>query len=87
MKLLLLPARGEKVGMRGPLRWAENRRDISNAISFLRIAQNRGEAPSPSSLRSSTSPRTRGEVQHKFVLATPVRPSFAKATLKKNFRA
>jgi hypothetical protein len=45
----LLPARGEKVGMRGPNRQAQ-----------ARGAQNRGEAPSPS-LRS-TSPRTRGEV-------------------------
>ena len=47
---LLLPACGEKVGMRGPLRWAESCG-----------AQNRGEAPSPS-LRS-TSPRARGEVK------------------------
>ena len=37
--------------MRGPLRWAQNCG-----------AQNRGEAPSSSSLRSSTSPRSRGEV-------------------------
>ena len=41
---LLLPARGEKAGMRGPRRWA----------------QNCGEAPSPRSLRSSTSPRAAG---------------------------
>jgi hypothetical protein len=34
---LLLPACGEKVGMRGPLRWAQSCG-----------AQNRGEAPSPS---------------------------------------
>ena len=38
--------------MRGPLRWARTWG-----------AQNRGEAPSSSSLRSSTSPRTRGEVK------------------------
>ncbi len=50
--LFLLPACGEKVGMRGHLRWAQTSG-----------AQNRGEAPSPSSLRSSTSPRTRGEVK------------------------
>ena len=43
---LLLPACGEKVGMRGP---------------FGR-AQNRGGAPSPAALRVATSPRTRGEV-------------------------
>jgi len=48
---LLLPACGEKVGMRGPLRWA----------------QNRGSAPSPAALRASTSPRTaaRGEVRRR----------------------
>jgi len=41
---LLLPACGEKVGMRAPLRWA----------------QNRGSAPSPAALRASTSPRAAG---------------------------
>jgi len=41
---LLLPACGEKVGMRGP----------------LRLAQNRGNAPSPAALRATTSPRAAG---------------------------
>ncbi len=45
----LAPLRGERVGVRGPLRRAPNCG-----------AQNRGEAPSPSSLRSSTSPRAAG---------------------------
>src|SRR6478672_1472634 len=43
---LPLPACGERVGVRGPLRGA----------------QNRGEAPSPAALRATTSPRARGEV-------------------------
>ena len=49
--------------MRGPSRWAENPGDVSNAVNLIRSAQNRGEVPSPSSLRSSTSRRVRGEVQ------------------------
>jgi hypothetical protein len=38
--------------------WGEGASPLDSDLS----AQNRGEAPSPSSLRSSTSPRTRGEV-------------------------
>ena len=73
---LLLPACGEKVGMRGPLRWARNCG-----------AQNRGEAPSPSSLRSSTSPRTRGEVKKQIRSRdAPARPSFATLFPSKPFQ-
>src|SRR5579863_10330754 len=57
--LLLLPACGEKVGMRGRGRCLSVGRGLRRQ-RFIRDAQNRGEAPSPS-LRS-TSPRTRGEV-------------------------
>ena len=42
---LLLPARGEKVGMRGPLRWPENSRDCPQRRRANRIAQTRGYAP------------------------------------------
>jgi hypothetical protein len=38
------PARGERVGVRGLLRWAENPGPVANAVSLIRIAQNRGEA-------------------------------------------
>ncbi len=61
---LLLPACGEKVGMRGPNRWAQNC-----------SAQNRGNAPSPS-LRS-TSPRARGEVNRIPFSRRAPRPSYA----------
>jgi putative tryptophan/tyrosine transport system substrate-binding protein len=52
---LLLPACGEKVGMRGPFRWA----------------QNRGKAPSPAALGATTSPRAagRGEIRRRSFLA------------------
>jgi len=46
LSALLLPACGEKVGMRGR----------------NRLAENCGSAPSPGSLRDPTSPRARGEV-------------------------
>ena len=76
---LLLPARGEKVGMRGPLRWAENHGSVCNTAASARTAQNRGEAPSPSprSSRGSTSPRTRGEVDK----ASPFPRAHARASV------
>src|SRR5579862_5386419 len=59
---LLLPACGEKVGMRGRLRESEHMekppRRAEIGFSVLR-AQTRGEAPSPAALRASTSPRKR----------------------------
>jgi hypothetical protein len=75
---LLLPARGEKVGMRGPLRRAL-------------VSKSKSAAPLPQPPRSesrrgpltlgrfaaSTSPRKRGEVKKNIVLATHPRPSFA----------
>ena len=60
--------------MRGPLRWAQNRG-----------AQNRGEAPSPSfASLTRPLPARRGEVKCNRVLATPARPSFAKAKVTKS---
>jgi ribosomal protein L11 methylase PrmA len=50
-----LPARGERVGVRGRFRESEPRRDTADA-------QTRDAAPSPGSLRDPTSPRARGEV-------------------------
>jgi precorrin-3B synthase len=50
-----LPARGERVGVRG--RFHE-----SEPTMFASGAQTRETAPSPGSLRDPTSPRTRGEV-------------------------
>src|SRR5580698_3869142 len=58
---LPLPACGERVGVRGPVRWAQNRG-----------AQNRGDAPSPS-LRA-TSPRTRGEINQSEVADSVLQP-------------
>jgi hypothetical protein len=54
-RLLPLPARGERVGVRG--RFPE-----SEPLRMTTEAQTRGKAPSPGSLRAPTSPRTRGEV-------------------------
>ena len=66
--LLLLPACGEKVGMRGPLGWAEIRATVCNAAArptTLRIAE---RPPHPRSLRSlDLSPHAgRGENAHSF---------------------
>jgi precorrin-3B synthase len=52
---LPLPARGERVGVRGRFRESEPPNESSDA-------QTRGAAPSPGLLRDPTSPRTRGEV-------------------------
>ena len=54
-QLLPLPARGERVGVRGRFREFEPQRISSDA-------QTRDAAPSPGPLRAPTSPRTRGEV-------------------------
>src|SRR5579863_522671 len=45
--LLPPPARGERVGVRGPLRWAYASRPNLQRCGVNRSAQNRGEAPSP----------------------------------------
>jgi hypothetical protein len=54
-RLLPLPARGERFGVRGRFHESEPPKIPSDA-------QTRDEAPSPGSLRAPTSPRTRGEV-------------------------
>jgi hypothetical protein len=61
---LLLPARGEKVGTRGPLRRARSRKQYLQRCRADRSAQNRGEAPSPSvASRPRPLPAQRGEVE------------------------
>jgi ribosomal protein L11 methyltransferase len=62
-----LPARGERVGVRGRFNESEPPR-------FSSGAQTRGEAPSSGSLRDPTSPRTRGEVTNRVVSARKARP-------------
>jgi len=61
---LPLPACGERVGVRGPLGWAHDLRKISDRSSFACVAQNRGEAPSPSvASLPRPLPARRGEVK------------------------
>jgi hypothetical protein len=55
IRLLPLPACGERVGVRGRFHESESSKTTTKA-------QTRCEAPSPISLRDPTSPRTRGEV-------------------------
>ena len=51
--ILLLPACGEKVGMRGPLRWAENSGTVCNAAAQSRTLRIAERPPHPRSPRSS----------------------------------
>jgi hypothetical protein len=61
---LLLPACGEKVGMRGPLRWVRSRGGVCNAVACtapLRIAE-RPPHPPPDQVGGRPLPAQRGEV-------------------------